>query len=380
MGICFEVGDTTREVLPRPISFHPSNTALSHLNIGIVGDMGTGKTQLTKYLVTRLVEEPAQNSGRSPRFLIFDYKKDYSRPEFVEAVGAKAIAPEHIPLNIMRLPPSDDDIPPKRKDWVQRGNFLYDTLSKIYPGIGPVQKKRLRQAVITAAETAAENGHDAPLLSEVFEHYEALGKPDSLDSILSDLVDMEIFSEDREAIQDFDDFFDGVVVIKLNELGADQKLKNSLVVFFLNMFYDWMLRVKKRPFQGDDPQLRFIEAMLLVDEADNIMQYDFQVLRNVLQEGREFGIGVLLASQYLSHFFRRSQFDYREPLLTWFIHRVPNTTAKELEGIGLTEVQQDMVTTVKELENHEYLGKTLGVDGVVARGRAFWKYLEGMDD
>src|SRR3546814_12989676 len=85
----------------------------------------------------------------------------------------------------------------------------------------------------------------------------------------------------------------------------------------LNMFYENMLRTTKLPFLGQDPQLRAIDSYLLVDEADNIMRYEFDVLRKLLLQGREFGTGVILASQYLRH-FKAGGTDYREPLLTWF--------------------------------------------------------------
>ena len=77
-----------------------------------------------------------------------------------------------------------------------------------------------------------------------------------------------------------------------------------------------------------DPQLRFVDSLLLVDEADSIMKYNFDVLRQILLQGREFGVGVLLASQYLSH-FRTRDTDYSEPLLTWFVHKIPNVTPRE---------------------------------------------------
>ncbi len=107
---------------------------------------------------------------------------------------------------------------------------------------------------------------------------------------------------------------------------------------------------------------RFIDSMLLVDEADNIMKYNFDVLRQILLQGREFGVGVLLASQYLSH-FRTSETDYAEPLLTWFVHKVPNVTARELESIGLSKVAASTVEKVKALDVHECLYKTLDVPG-----------------
>jgi hypothetical protein len=371
-GVRFEVGLTTRQLDIRPVVFHPSNTRLSHLNVGIVGDMGTGKTQLTKYLVTQLSLAQERNRGHQPRFLIFDYKRDYSQADFVNAVGARLIPPENIPLNILALPPRQDGRLHDQRDWVRRANFIYDTLHRIYAGIGPVQKDRLKRAVVSAYQTAAGEGRSTPLLGDVFAAYELLGRPDSVSSILSDLIDMQVFTDDATAIQDFGTFLNGVIVIQLSALGADQNLKNTLVVLFLNLFYDFMIGLEKKPFVGNDPQLRNIEAFLLVDEADNIMKHDFQVLRQVLQEGREFGVGVFLASQYLSH-FRTTEYDYREPLLTWFIHRVPNVTSRDVEGLGLGTVASDVVSTIKMLENHEFFYKSLDEDGTFALGKAFWR-------
>ena len=112
--------------------------------------------------------------------------------------------------------------------------------------------------------------------------------------------------------------------------------------------------------------------MLLVDEADNIMKYNFDVLRQILLQGREFGVGVLLASQFLSH-FRTREMDYTEPLLTWFVHKVPNVTQRELQSIGLSRVSPSIVERVKSQEVHQCLFKTLDVPGRFMRGRAFYE-------
>ena len=144
-----------------------------------------------------------------------------------------------------------------------------------------------------------------------------------------------------------------------------------LLVLFLNLYYEYIINVVKRPYVGQDPQLRFIDSMLLVDEADNIMKYNFDVLRQILLQGREFGIGVLLASQYLSH-FRTRDTDYSEPLLTWFVHKVPNVTSRELESIGLSKVASSTVEKVKTLDIHQCLYKTLDVPGRFIRTLPFY--------
>ncbi|HCF9365854.1 TPA: ATP-binding protein, partial [Pseudomonas aeruginosa] len=197
------------------------------------------------------------------------------------------------------------------------------------------------------------------------------GKSDSPMAIIDDLVDMEVFARSGET-KPFDEFLDGVVVISLDSMGQDDRSKNLLVAIMLNMFYENMLRTPKRPFLGTSPQLRAIDSYLLVDEADNIMRYEFDVLRKLLLQGREFGTGVILASQYLRH-FKAGATDYREPLLTWFIHKVPNATPAELGVLGFTSDLAELSERVKTLPNHHCLYKSFDVAGEVIRGLPFFE-------
>ena len=159
------------------------------------------------------------------------------------------------------------------------------------------------------------------------------------------------------------------MVIALNDLGQDDRTKNMLVAIMLNVFYERMLKVPKRPFLGMNGDMRVVDSMLLVDEADNIMQYEFDVLRKVLLQGREFGMGVILASQYLSH-FKAGATDYREMLLTWFLHKVPNLSGKDLGPLGLSDpaALQQAAERIKALGLHECLYKTHDVAGEFIRG------------
>jgi hypothetical protein len=195
-------------------------------------------------------------------------------------------------------------------------------------------------------------------------------------AIINDLVDMEVFASSTSETQPFDEFLDGVVVISLDALGQDDRSKNMLVAVMLNMFYENMLRTPKRPFLGADPQLRAIDSYLLVDEADNIMRYEFDVLRKLLLQGREFGTGVILASQYLRH-FKVNATDYREPLLTWFIHKVPNVTPAELAALGLSGAVAELAERIKSLQVHQCLYKSFDMPGDIVRGLPFFELVAG---
>ena len=368
-GILLSVGKTVDGFEPRHLTLNLSDTRLNHLNIGVVGDLGTGKTQLLKSLIFQITTAGRENRDIKPRFLIFDYKRDYSSPEFVEATGARVVRPTRLPLNLFDTSSISDSMAP----WLDRFRFFADVLDKVYSGIGPVQRDKLKGAVRSAYDSCKPLGRQ-PTIYDIHSEYRDLlaGKSDSPMAIIDDLVDMEVFEKDPSKTKPFDEFLDGVVVISLDAMGQDDRSKNMLVAIMLNMFYENMLKTPKRPFVGTDPQLRVIDSYLLVDEADNIMRYEFDVLRKLLLQGREFGTGVILASQYLRH-FKTSTTDYRDPLLTWFIHKVPNVTPAELGALGFTADLGELSERVKTLPNHHCLYKTAGVAGEVIRGLPFYE-------
>jgi hypothetical protein len=259
--------------------------------------------------------------------------------------------------------------------WLDRFRFFADVLDKIYSGIGPVQRSHLKAAV-RAAYDSKQGTNTSPTIYDVHRCYQGLiaNKQDSISAIIEDLVDMELFAPDTTAAST-KDFLSGVVVISLNALGQDDKSKNMLVAVLLNLFYENMLKIPKRPFYGESPQKRVLDSFLLVDEADNIMKYEFDVLRKILLQGREFGVGVILASQYLRH-FKVGATDYREPLLTWLIHKVPNVSPQELGALGLTPTLTQVAERVKSLGLHECLFKTFNIGGEFIRGVPFYSLLE----
>ena len=343
--------------------------------MGVVGDLGTGKTQLLKSLILQIGNSAKSNRGIRPRFLIFDYKRDYSSPDFVEATGARVVKPYRLPLNLFDTSAIGETAAP----WLDRFRFFADVLDKIYSGIGPVQRDKLKRAVRAAYESCHPG--QQPTLNDVHAAYGDLldGKSDSPMAIIDDLIDMEVFASKASETVPFDQFLDGVIVISLDALGQDDRSKNMLVAVMLNMFYENMLRTSKRPYIGNHPQLRAIDSYLLVDEADNIMRYEFDVLRKLLLQGREFGTGVILASQYLRH-FKVNATDYREPLLSWFIHKVPNVTPAEILALGLTGSASELAERVKSLHVHQCLYKSFDVPGEVVRGLPFFELMARRKD
>lgn len=372
-GVKFAVGTSIAGIARRELYFHPSSTELNQLNIGVVGDLGTGKTQLLQALLYNLHNSAGLNRGVPPNVLIFDYKKDYSKPMFVKATGARIVQPFDIPLNLFDTATCTNH----RNPWLERSLFFSDILSKIFSGIGPKQKQQLKSSIRSAYERADMNGGGAPTIYDVFEKYgESCGTNyDSPYSIMSNIVDQGIFVDSHSKTIPFNEFLKGVVVIDLGALGQDDDTKNMLVAIFLNLFYENMLRIEKKPFLGSSPSLRALDSFLLVDEADNIMRYEFDVLRKVLLQGREFGVGVVLASQYPSH-FKTAHENYAEALRSWFIHKVPDVSLRGLQAMGFTNVDEDMVVRIKELDCHQCLYRSHGVEGDFMRGHPLFEILK----
>lgn len=370
-GVVLELGSAVDGFAAGPRCVDLSDTRLNQLNIGVVGDLGTGKTQFLKSLVYQVAKAQDFNRGKRPNFLVLDYKKDYVSADFVAATGARVIRPHRMPINVF----DTTGMPEGKVKWLVRFQFFADVLDKIYSGIGPVQRARLKEAVKKAYQDRGEVGDD-PTIYDVHAQYHALlgNGADSISSIIDDLVDAELFAEQPPRDAATDTTFDGVVVVALGDLGQDDRTKSMVVAFMLNLFYERMLRTSKQPYVGTDPQLRYIDSFLLVDEADNIMRHEFDVLRNILLQGREFGAGVVLASQFLSH-FKAGTTDYREPLLTWFIHKVPNVKPQELIALGFTGDAPRQAERVSGLPVHQCLAKTHGLPGEIIRGKPFFELL-----
>jgi hypothetical protein len=364
-GVKFPVGRLLNSVSKAEAVFWPSNTALNQMNVGVVGDLGTGKTQLLKSLIFNLRMGASESQVNPLSILIFDYKRDFQDEAFLSAVGGVVLKPEGIPLNIFALPDGYSALAA-----FQKAKAFCDVIGKIYAGVGPIQKDRLVNVI---TQLFKDQGGKPPTLAQVSEAYRDGAKADSVTGILNTFVLGEVFSDNPDDLQSFENLMQNkVLVLAVSDLGADQDSKNALVALFLNMYYEYMLKAQKWPYFGSAPQLRRLNSFLLVDEAVNIMRYEFPALMDVMLQGREFGFGTILASQYLSH-FRTSGVNYGEPLLTWFIHKVPNVTPKELSQLGIGGLPPTAASRIAAQQVHEALYSSLGFQGAFIRGIPFYE-------
>ena len=378
-GIKFVVGSQEGAISSSQYLFHPSNTRLNQLNIGIVGDLGTGKTQLIKALIYNITKNPEHNQGHSPKFLIMDTKRDYdgsgdkeSDQNFVESINAKIVKPYRLPINLFDIRNSKEDNPA-----LSKAEFFIDILKKIFGGIGPNQEHNILTSVMASFEAKGytPNQEDysqfiSPTLNDITEEYKDLIGPkiDAPYSLMFKLVLAGYFEPNGQDTIDFKEFFNQTVVLSLGGIASNDRNLKMVMIIFMNLYREYMLGITKSEYiKKEEYQLRNIDSYLLIDEANLIMEYELPVLEDILLKGREFGIGIILSSQYLSH-FKKSGTNYIEPLLTWFIHKVPNISVRELLSLGLPNVDESLVQKIKSLECHYCLYKGLDASGVIIKG------------
>ncbi len=365
----------------KQVIWRPNDTMqLFHTNTGIIGTMGTGKTQFTKSLITQLYREYPQNvDGKPLGILIFDYKGDYneSKEDFVNATNAKIFKPYHLPFNPLALTKS---VVFKPLLPTHTANAFKDTISKVY-SLGPKQQNTLFQCIMdTYVASGIISGNpstwdsEAPTFSQVYQRYandEDIKKGDTLSAALDKLNMFEIFEANPSNTKSLFEILEGVVVIDLS--GYDSDIQSLIVAITLDLFYSQMQAAGSSKMKGDYRQLT---KMILVDEADNFMSEGFPALKKILKEGREFGVGTILSTQFLKH-FGSGEDDYSKYILTWVVHNVSDLKNTDVDFVFKTEPKstenQILFNAIKALEKHHSIIKIGNDKPVYVKDKAFWE-------
>ena len=365
------VGHNVRD--DEAVYWEPTNTAkFMNTNSGIIGTMGTGKTQCTKAVVTQLHRDQHKNvDGHPIGILIFDYKSDYVDDKFIDATSGKKFNLHRLPYNPLSLFGDTPMLP------VHTARGFAETMGKAF-GLGQKQQLKLRKLISEAYELAgihkakpATWSRSAPTIADVWALFEE-SEPteDSLYAALESLNELEIFEDDVNKCTSLYELVDGVTVVEL--AGYPSEVQNLVVALTLDLFYSQMQKKGKPEVQGD---FRQVTKLVLVDEADNFMSQNFPSLRKILKEGREYGVGVILSTQDITH-FKTSENDYSTYVLSWIVHRVSQIKNQDIKSIFNKDdkhEQENLMKSIRELEKHY----SLYVDGdkkiTKIKDKAFWE-------
>lgn len=370
----------------QPVVWCPNDTdRVFHTNVGILGTMGTGKTQFSKSLLTQLYRQQCNNfDGHPLGILIFDYKGDYNetKQDFVKATNARVFKPYRLPYNPLALHPG---VAFKPLMPMHTANEFKDTISQIY-GLGPKQQHLLLDCIIKAYRkqgidpaNPATWSRRAPTVDQVYDILaaETVGRPaDKLTTAMDKLHQFCIFENNPERAVSLDTLLSGVVVIDM--AGYDSDIQSTIVAITLNQFY---ARMQAQGSSRTDGKYRQMRKFIMVDEADTFMREDFPSLRRIMKEGREFGVGMILSTQSLDHYTGNDD-NYSRYVLTWIIHNVGDLKQRDVEYLfKLPPKSPDIArnyATIKGLQKHESVVKLGNDTPMQMRNKAFYQLYEEM--
>ena len=272
----------------RPIFWDPeqSNTnPLNNFGFLVTGDAGSGKTQTINCLIAACCQ--AQHA-----VTIFDFKADYWQPEFVDPLGLQVydLRTQGLPFNPLQPPPEG----PSGAQPIAYTYELKDLLGKIFR-LGDQQANQLQQALAAAYEEAGiklrewvqPNQVSWPSFTRVLELMkERYGDNNPAAMRVQQLVDLQLFPPEYGTTVDFERFMQGRLSLKFSDLPSDA-IKAALAELLIVQIHGYAMR---------RAQPKKLQHLLVFDEAHRVASN--KKLETLVREGRAFGIGVVLGTQF----------------------------------------------------------------------------------
>jgi hypothetical protein len=340
-ALSIHIGSSTEGAV---VSWEPGRTghALNNFGLLVTGDSGTGKTQILRAIIAEVVA-----SGLP--VCVFDFKNDYAESTFASAAGLRVhdVSRGGLPFNPMSLVGD-------RLGMVQPIRHVHevaDVLQRVFQ-LGDIQTSRLRRAM---ASTYRKCGIDPsehvrvtaetkmPSLSQVVDILqEDDARTEGLLNRLSPLFDLGLFPDSEREEMDFEEMLSKPVVLDLHELPND-RIKSALAEIIILRLHGHLLR-------GEQP--RELRRLLVFDEAWRVSRSER--LQELGREGRAFGIGIALGTQFPGDIPEIMTGNLATQLMLHnsdASHR--KLVAKQLCGTASSAHAPQLITRIGELKKHE---------------------------
>jgi hypothetical protein len=223
---------------------------------------------------------------------VFDFKNDYSDPAFAEVVGLRVfdVDRDGLPFNPLTL------VADRRGETqpIRQIHEVASILRRIF-NLGDQQEHQLKRAMREAYEQrgiTVEGRHKvsalppAPGFSDVVAILSADPKTEKLLNRVSPLFDLKLFPDSEQVATTFEALIAAPVVLDLHSL-PDDRIKAALAEFLIVRLHGYVLR-------GEQP--RELRRLLVFDEAWRVSASER--LQELAREGRAFGIGIAIGTQF----------------------------------------------------------------------------------
>ena len=258
---------------------------LNNFGFLVTGDSGAGKTQMIRALIaaTAPIKLPV---------CVLDFKNDFSSPEFCAQAKLEAhdVNRRGLPFNPLSLVPDDrGECQP-----IRQAHEIAGILRRVF-GLGDQQESRLKAAIVAAYEEVGVDPREwrrvtgadpAPSFEDVIRILRRGKKNDALLNRLSKLSDLNLLPHDSDATISFERLLQSRVSLDLHGL-PDETTKEAIAEFIIVRLHSFMLR-------GEQP--RQLRRLLVLDEAWRVK--DSERLQELAREGRAFGVGVVIGTQF----------------------------------------------------------------------------------
>lgn len=339
--VCFLVGHTAtgEQIYWDP---HRSDEPLNNFGLLVTGDPGSGKTQILRAVIEAVTQ------AHIP-VCIFDFKNDYSEPAFAKSLGLKVFDVERdgLPFNPLSLVGDQNgELRP-----ISQINEIASILRRIFH-LGDQQEAHLKRAIQVAFTSAGitVSGRQrvaelppSPSFDDVAGILHAGGKQTiALLNRLSPLFDLNLFPTSSAARTSFEQLIAKSAVLDLHKLPND-RIKAAMAEFLIVRLHEHVLR-------GDQP--RELRRLLVFDEAWRVK--DSEQLQELAREGRAFGVGIAIGTQFPGDIPESLAGNLASQLLlhnSEIEHR--KSVARTLVGSASGPIATQVITQTQALKKHE---------------------------
>ncbi len=261
-----------------------SNPLANH-NIIITGDPGKGKTQTTKGLIHEI------RANNIP-LLAFDFKDDYIDEDFLET---EKIEKFDIMIDGLPFNPLIPYVNPDQGYFLAINQIIQieGILKRIY-NLGPQQSTQLRTAIMEAYKRKGIEPHLPSYPDKVEEYptfmdvHEILLEDDKKHGTLLGRMDLlfQLNLFRKETKLSFEKLMSGSYSLRLSQLPMNE-IKAAIAEMIILAIHNYLL---------SQEQPRKLTRAVVLDEAHRVSQSN--ALLELMREGRSFGIGMMIATQF----------------------------------------------------------------------------------